>query len=184
MYEYDAKLPSSVQWNGGVQMALPWATSLDVEYVGQHGYNIVQGVNLNAVDFGAAFLPQNQDLTLAASATPGATAVSTDLMRAIAGYGTITQQSDAAGGRTTRSRCRSSAGSGTACRSGFNDTMGLFRTSRAPAPRLQHNADGTVTYRSDQAQADALLGRPAAGAHHEGQLRLGSAGPQEQRSRR
>ena len=67
-------------------MALPWAVALDVSYVGQHGYNIVQPVNLNAVDYGAAFLPENQDLTLAPSTTPGATALSQDLMRAIRGY--------------------------------------------------------------------------------------------------
>src|SRR4029079_16783680 len=64
VYEYDAKLPSSLQWNAGVQMMLPWKTSLDVEYVGQHGYNIVETLNINAVDFGAATLPQNQDTTL------------------------------------------------------------------------------------------------------------------------
>ena len=39
---YDSKLPSSTQWNGGVADALPWAMSLDVSYVGQHSYNIVQ----------------------------------------------------------------------------------------------------------------------------------------------
>ena len=38
-YEYDSKLPTSTQWNGGVQMTLPWSSSLDVEYVGQHSYN-------------------------------------------------------------------------------------------------------------------------------------------------
>ena len=60
-----------MQWNVGVQMMLPWSSSLDVEYVGQHGYNSVETVNLNAVDFGAAFLPQNQDPTLAPSADAG-----------------------------------------------------------------------------------------------------------------
>ena len=52
------KLPSSTQWNGGVQMTLPWSVALDVEYVGQHSFNTVRTVNINAVDFGAAFLPQ------------------------------------------------------------------------------------------------------------------------------
>ena len=56
----------------------PWASSLDVSYVGNHGYNRLGGlqggnvVNLNAVDIGAAFLPQNQDPTLGASTVPGA----------------------------------------------------------------------------------------------------------------
>jgi hypothetical protein len=39
---------------------------------------------------------------------------------------------------------------------GFNDTIGLSATG-STAARLQHNPDGTVTYRSDQAQADDLL---------------------------
>ena len=34
-----ASCRSSTQWNGGVQMMLPWAMSLDVSYVGQHSYN-------------------------------------------------------------------------------------------------------------------------------------------------
>ena len=44
----------------GVQMALPWSTSLDVSYVGNHGYNLMgafQGgstVNLNAIDIEGA----------------------------------------------------------------------------------------------------------------------------------
>lgn len=90
VYEYDSPLPSSAQWNGGVQLALPWATVLDIEYVGQHGYNIVEGINLNAVDFGNAYLPQYQDPTLAPT-TPGATAVASDQMRAFLGYSGITQ---------------------------------------------------------------------------------------------
>jgi hypothetical protein len=39
---------------------------------------------------------------------------------------------------------------------GFNDTIGLSSRG-STAARLQHNADGTVGYRSDQAQADDLL---------------------------
>ena len=54
-------------------MALPWATSLSVAYVGQHSFNTFQGTNINTVDLGATFLPENQDTTLAASTTPGAT---------------------------------------------------------------------------------------------------------------
>ena len=69
-YRYDnPSCPSSLQWNAGVQMALPWASSLDVSYVGQHSSHVLNAfqsltaVNINAIDFGAAFLPQNQDPT-------------------------------------------------------------------------------------------------------------------------
>ena len=62
-------------------MALPWASALDVSYVGNHGFNRLRAfqggangaVDLNAVDIGAAYLPQNQDPTLGTSTVPGAT---------------------------------------------------------------------------------------------------------------
>jgi carboxypeptidase family protein len=164
VFEYDGGLPSSVQWNGGVQMALPWSVTLDVAYVGQHQYNILQNVNLNAVDFGAAFLPQNQDPTLAASATPGATAVPTDQMRAIKGYSSITQTSPYMW-RTYHSlqwsvqrRFRNGVSFG------FNDVMGLYDHQNV-TPRLQHAADGSFSVRADQAEADALLGNNEPQSH-------------------
>ncbi len=47
---------------------------------------------------------------------------------------------------------------------GFNDTIGLSDTQQS-ALRLQHNADGTVTVRADQAEADELLGNNRPQAH-------------------
>ncbi len=38
VWQYDEPLPSSVQWNTGVQMAMPFSTVLDVAYTGQHSY--------------------------------------------------------------------------------------------------------------------------------------------------
>ena len=76
-------------------MTLPWNSSLDVSYVGLHGFNQLreirgqQLVDINAPDFGVAFLPQYQDLTLAANSTPGANALSTDLLRPYRGFGQI-----------------------------------------------------------------------------------------------
>ena len=145
-------------------MALPWAIALDVSYVGQRGYNIVQPVNINAVDYGAAFLEKNQDRTLAASTTPGATAVSQDLMRAIRGYSTITQNQGYLH-RTYHSiqisfqrRLRNGISFG------FNDVIGLSDRQNL-APRLQHADDGTFTVRADQAQAEELLGNNNPRAH-------------------
>ena len=66
VFEYAGGLPSSVQWNVGTQMTLPWSSSLDLSYVGQHAWNQYGGLNINAIDFGATFLPQNQDSTQAA----------------------------------------------------------------------------------------------------------------------
>ncbi len=97
IFQYEADVPSQWQWQAGIQMALPWASSLDVSYVGNHGFNRLgdlQGgttVNLNAVDIGAAYLPQNQDPTLGTSAVPGGAAYVDNLLRAYRGLGNINQ---------------------------------------------------------------------------------------------
>jgi Carboxypeptidase regulatory-like domain len=158
VFKYDSHLPASWQWNGGVQLLLPWATALGLEYVGQHGFHIVEDVNLNAVDLGSAFLPQNQDLTLTPSATPGATAISQDQMRALRGYGSITQQWDR--GWITHHSLQLSLNrrfrNGVSF--GFNDTIVLASSGSTDA-RLQHNPDGSFSFRADQGDADRLLGR-------------------------
>ena len=67
----DFPLPSSTQWNTGVQLRLPWSAALDVAYTGQHSYGFPQASNINAIDIGTAFLTSNQDPTQS-SAVPGA----------------------------------------------------------------------------------------------------------------
>ena len=165
VFEYDSDLPSSIQWNGGVQMALPWAMTLDVSYVGQHQYNILQNMDINRVDFGAAFLPQNQDPTLAASTTPGAAA-----RRRRPDAGVPRLQLDHADARGWQWRTYHSLQLSLQRRFrnglsfGFNDTIGLYDRQNT-TPRLQHNADGTFSVRADQAQADELLGDNNPQAH-------------------
>ena len=74
---------------------------------------------------------------------------------------------------------------------GFNDTVGLYDWTNVTA-RLQHNADGTVTVRSDQAQAQALLGNQYPTRHQMKanfiwvlpKLRAANAGAQGGRRRR
>jgi hypothetical protein len=156
VYEYDSPLPSSTQWNAGVQIALPWASVVDIEYAGQHGFNIVEGINLNAVDFGTAYLPEFQDRTLATTATPGATAVSTDLMRAFRGYSAITQNVSRGWNTYHSLQLSFTRRFRDGISWGFNDTIGLSSTGNSAA-RLQHNPDGSVTFRSDQAEADRLM---------------------------
>ena len=79
IYNYDSKIGNSLNWNAGVQMALPWSSSLDVSYVATHNNNSVsfgsisvpagqQAMDLNAPDVGTAYLAQYQDPTLAAPA--------------------------------------------------------------------------------------------------------------------
>jgi hypothetical protein len=156
VYQYDTDLPSTWQWNGGVQTMLPGAIALDVEYSGQRASNIVENVNINAVDFGAAYLSGNQDPTVS-NALPGGTAVVSDQMRAFRGFSSITMAQargwlDSHSVQTSLNRRFRNGVS-----FGFNHAW-LLSQKGSTGARLQHNADGTFSERADQAAADALLG--------------------------
>ena len=155
VYQYDAKLPSSWQWNGGVQMALPWSSSLDVAYTGQHSWNTPQAVNINAVDFGAAFCRRTRTRR-SRPATPGASALVTDLMRGYLGFGSITRRMSTLWrtyhGINLSFQRRFTSG----LAFGFIDTISLYDHQNSNA-RLQHAADGSFSCRADQEEADALF---------------------------
>ena len=155
--QYDAKLPSSWQWNGGIQVALPWAVSFDMEYVGQHSFNRVRTVNINAVDIGTAFLPASQDPTLV-SATPGGAAYQTDLLRPLRGYGSINHRFFDAWQTYHSIQYAFNRRFQNGISFGFNDTVPLHDESLVGA-RLQHAADGSFRFRDDQSTAQDLLGR-------------------------
>ena len=158
--QYDSPLPTSAQWNVGAQMLLPWDTTADVSYVGQHSYNTIDMINLNTIDLGTAFLESTRDPSAAASAVPGAASyasTSPDLIRSFRGFGAITQ-SASVGWRTYHSvqislnrRFRNGLSFG------FNDTIGISDKENAPT-RLEHTGPGQYRIRSDQADADRLLG--------------------------
>jgi len=96
-FNYNGPIPTTVPWNVGFQTMLPWASTLDVSYVGSHSFNQTQLRNINAPVYGAAFDAANQDPTIGAgcsgcaakSATPGANALSVDFLRPYQGYGDI-----------------------------------------------------------------------------------------------
>jgi hypothetical protein len=138
---------------------LPWATTLDVAYVGSYGFNLLQSVNLNTVDLGSAFLPQNQDRSLANTGTAASNALLQDQMRPFRGYAAITQQ----WGRGWRKFHSLQLSFNRRFRNGisfgFNDTITLYDL-QATTPRLQHNPDGSFSIREDQDEADRLLGVP------------------------
>jgi hypothetical protein len=86
---FDFEPPMVSQWNVGLQKKLFGNFMYDIAYVGSKSEDLLRQVQINAVPRGATFLPQNQDPTRAASATPGASALPTDLMRPFPGYGAI-----------------------------------------------------------------------------------------------
>ncbi|MGH9657607.1 MAG: hypothetical protein ACRD96_03625, partial [Bryobacteraceae bacterium] len=163
VFEYAGDLPTSAQWSAGVQMTLPWASALDVTYVGQHSYNTLEGVDINSVDFGAAYAAPNQDASLSGT-TPGATALPADQLRTYRGFSSITQQWGR-GWRTFHSlqlsfnrRYRGGLSFGA------NDTIVLY-DHRSTNARLAHTATGGYSIRADQAAADKLLGTFIANRH-------------------
>ena len=163
VWPYEADVPSSMQWNAGVQMTLPWASTIDASYVGQRGFNQLREirgqtqVDINAVDLGAAFLPQNQDPTLAASSTPGATAYSTDLLRPYRALGQVGfnfpdfHETYHSIQTLLNRRFRDGFAFGLAY------TLGLaWEGNIGLAQRLDHNTDGSYVVRPDQAEYEEL----------------------------
>jgi hypothetical protein len=159
-FEYDAKLPKDVQWNGGVQIALPWASALDFEYVGHHAYDILSAsggassTNINTIDLGT-FLPGGVGID--PTSTTGAT-LSNNLVRAYRGYGNINLNL----GRYYRTyhsvqasfNRRFSHG----VSFGVNWNWAIHDFSNAVGLRINHNPDGTYVVRSDNAQAVSMFG--------------------------
>jgi hypothetical protein len=166
-YRYDnPHLPSSWQWNTGVQMALPWSSSLDVAYVGQHSFHVLNAfqsltaVNINAIDFGAAFLPQNQDPTRSAAvaAVAGSGAYVQELLRPIRGYANIDQQWQAFDRTYHSMQFSATRRFRNGISFGGNYTLSLSDTGTTGVPlRLQHNADGSFFVREDQAIFNDLM---------------------------
>ena len=73
------------------EFAIPFNAYVDVAYVGQHSWGFPQAANINAIDFGAAFLPTTQDPTQT-STVPGAASIAAlnpDLARFYRGHGVL-----------------------------------------------------------------------------------------------
>jgi hypothetical protein len=169
VWQYDNKFSASTQWNVGLQMILPFSSAIDVAYTGQHAFDTNAAVNINSIDLGAAFLAATQNLAFATSASstdPSTSYASTnpDLVRLYRGFAAINQQQPI-GWRTYHSI---QIGLNRRFRDGllfgFNDTISLYDKQNAGF-RVQHNADGTVVLRADQAKADELLGDNHPQAH-------------------
>jgi hypothetical protein len=158
VFRYENKLPISIQWNGGLQTRLPFSSSLDLTYTGQHSYNEQVSQNINTIDYGAAYLAANQDRSQTTNGV-ATSIVNTNpsALRSFLGYGSISQNQPI-GWHTFHSvQLAFSRRLQNGLSFGFNDTMSLYDVSSVN-PRLQHNPDGTLSIRSDQDAAQKLLG--------------------------
>ncbi len=156
VYKYKSGLPATWQWNTGVQIMLPKSAVLDIAYTGERANNLVENVDINAVDFGAAFLPANQDPTQT-SPLPGAAVVPTDQMRAFRGFSGISQAVPRGWLTAHTMELSLTRRFSRGLAFGLNDTILMVQRGSTGA-RLQHNPDGTFTERADQRAADQLLG--------------------------
>jgi len=163
-FQYEAKVPSSWQWQAGIQKSLPLGMVGDVTYVGNHGYNRMgafQGggrLLLNAVDIGAAYLAAKQDPTLGTSTIPGKTAYATNLLRPYPGIGPIEQNTTAFWDTYHSLQFNVNRRFANGFSFGANYTYGIsLKGNTGLNQRLQHSADGQMSVRSDQAQYEKLM---------------------------
>jgi hypothetical protein len=134
-----------------------------MSYVGNHGINRLaatqngNGQNLNMVDIGAAYLPKYQDPTLGPSATPGASAYTSNLLRPFQGLSSINEQETRFWDTYHSLQFNVNRRFARGFSFGANYTHGIsLKGNTGISQRFQHAADGTISLRSDEAQWEKL----------------------------
>ena len=155
-FEYENPLQKSSQWNIGLQVALPWTSSVDVSYVGQHAWDRLQMMDINSVDFGTAFLPESQDPTVVAP-IPGLGTVTPDALRPYRGLGAVVMNTSYAWNTYHSIQTSFTRRLGQRVSFGLHYTYTISSTASV-APRLEHGVDGSYRERADQKDAQALFG--------------------------
>jgi hypothetical protein len=92
--QYAAKLPTTYDFDFELQQELPAHILSDIAYVSTTSSQLLQQINLNAIPYGATFLPQNQDpvkVMQNPTAPLGANAKDENFLRPYPGYGDIAQ---------------------------------------------------------------------------------------------
>ncbi len=92
--QYAGKLPTTYDIDMEVQQELPYQFLSDIAYVRTSSSQLLQQVNLNAIPYGATFLPQNQDpvkVQQNPGAAIGANAKDENFLRPYSAYGDIAQ---------------------------------------------------------------------------------------------
>jgi hypothetical protein len=163
-FQYQAQIPSSWQWQAGFQKSLPWEMVADVMYVGNHGYNRLgsfQGGNqqpINSVDFGAGYLPKNQDPTLGTATYPGQTAYTTNLLRPYLGFATIGENMTAFYDTYHSIQASVNRRFQGGFSFGASYTYGIsLKGNTGLSQRYTHAADGTISLRSDEQAYEDLM---------------------------
>jgi hypothetical protein len=162
-FEYNAKIPATWQWQVGVQKALPGQMVLDFSYVGNHAYNQLGSTqggtqqNLNQIPFGTAYLPQNQDPTLAPSTTPGADAYTSNLLRPYPGLSTIGQNTTFAHSTYHSLQLSVNRRFSHGLSLGANYTRGISLTgNNGLTQRYVYSSNGTISLWNGEAAWEAL----------------------------
>ena len=159
VFYYDSKLPTSLQWNIGTQMTLPWSSSLDVSYVGSHAYNILgQNPDVNSPDLGVGLSAAEPGSDAGRAPMPGGAAVTTDLLRPYRGLGAI----NTTWGKNWNGYDSIQMSLNRRFRDGVQATLNYTRSLRTIGNtgaqlRLQHNPDGSFVVRDDQEVLDELM---------------------------
>jgi hypothetical protein len=163
-FQYQAKIPSSWQWQAGFQKSLPWEMVGDVMYVGNHGYNRLGGFQggtqqpINSVDFGAAYLPKNQDPTLGTATYPGQTAYTANLLRPYLGFATIGENMTAFYDTYHSIQMSVNRRFSGGFSFGASYTYGIsLKGNTGLSQRYTHAADGTISLRSDEQAYQDLM---------------------------
>jgi hypothetical protein len=114
-------------------------------------------VNLNAVDYGTAYLPQYQDLTKGASTVPGQNRLSDNLLRPYRGFQAINQQRTDFWDTYHSLQFSFNRRYRDGFAFGINYTRGLsFKGNTGLVLRQQHGADGSISVRADQGDYEKL----------------------------
>jgi hypothetical protein len=154
IFQFDAGMPSSINWNAGAQFALRWSSSLDVEYVGIRGYNLLASTDINAPDFGAAYLPENQNPTLASSAVPGATALPVNFYRPFRGFGAINRNMTVGYNNFHSLQMSLNRRFSHGVSFTLNYTLSRNKGTAGNGVRITRDSSGQIVLRSDQDQAN------------------------------